>query len=150
MFQNWSHGDWIALVAILLPVLVASLGALWLTARRIGSFEAEFEIVRTAATTAKANSDQVPGMLDRLENVEVKADGLGKVDTAVQLLAQSVKLMTSSIAVFQEESREARRETATALATFRAEFRDEMKEVRHDLNNVITGRITPATRRSRS
>ena len=131
MFDNLDRSDWIALLAIFFPMLAASIGSLFLTARNIGAWGSEMSAMKVA-----------------IKDLEEKVDHLGRVDLAVQLVSQAMVNLGDSFHEFREESREGRRDTRAAIESVRSEVKQEMGEIRVDVRNIMTGRVQPPSRGS--
>lgn len=136
MFEHIGAGDWIALLALAVTVLSACIGTLWLVARRLGNWESDI-------TAMKSKMDD---MATDIESLDDRVSELGRVDVAVQLLSQSMGNLGAVFHEFREESREARRETRLAIEGLRQEIKQEVGEIRHDVRNLMTGKVQPPRR----
>lgn len=131
MFKNWQPGDWIALFAIIVPILCASLGAFWLTAKRLGAFETEHKMM-------KADIVELQGGI-------AKFAGL---DTAMQLIGQGVTTMQAAFVTLRQEIRDDRGETRTTISEMRSETQAALGDIRADVRAALTGTKTTAPART--
>lgn len=133
MFRNWQPGDWIALLAIIVPILCASLGAFWLTAKKLGAFETEHNTMKATIAELHGKTDLIAGL-----------------DTAIKLAVQGMSTMQTAFVDFRREIREDRQETRDAIAGMRAETQTALGDIRADVRAGISGgKLPPATRRGR-
>lgn len=113
MFKDWSSSDWITLIGIIAPLIVAMIVVLARFSKRIGVYEAEHGGMKTA-----------------IQGLEAKAVKHEALDTAVALLTQGMAAVQTAFVNLRDEIREDR-----------TEVRDGMKEIRHDVKNLMTGRV---------
>lgn len=120
MFDNWSPSDWIGLLAFVVPILAASVTALAVTFKRLGRFETEHDLMKA----------DIVGLQDEVKKIPA-------LDTAIQLFGQGMTTMQAAFVDLRSEIRAERIET-----------KDSLREIRHDVKNLLTGKVQPA-RRSR-
>jgi hypothetical protein len=146
-----SPSDWIAIAAITVPVIGSCLVVVVVTARKTGVFESKFGQVVEDVKALKEREPQ-PGewkaMKASVEELEEQAKRIPAFDTAVQLLTQSMHTMQTGFVEFRKEAREGRAASADAIKTLGGEIKGELREVRHDVNNLLSGKVVPAKRQS--
>lgn len=121
--------DWIAAAAIVSPFLLGGLVHAWRTAKKLGGFEVRFTDMQTD-----------------IDKLGTKVESLVQVDTAVQLLTQSMATMTAAFHDFRDESRSARRDSRAEIESLKKDLKDEIAEVRHDVRNLTSSQINPGRR----
>jgi DNA repair ATPase RecN len=146
-----SPADWIAIAAITVPVVGSCLVVVVVTARKTGAFESKFGQVVEDVKALKEREPQ-PGewkaMKASVEELEEQAKRIPAFDTAVQLLTQSMHTMQVGFVEFRKEAREGRATVAASINALGGEIKGELREVRHDVNNLLTGKVVPAKRQS--
>lgn len=130
MFKDWSSSDWITLIGIIAPLIVAMIVVLARFSKRIGVYEAEHGGMKTAIQGLEAKAVEHGGMKAAIQGLEAKAVKHEALDTAVALLTQGMAAVQTAFVNLRDEIREDR-----------TEVRDGMKEIRHDVKNLMTGRV---------
>lgn len=135
MFKGWSPGDVLAFWGLTTTVAAAILAGVWHalhTARRLGRFEGEHDQMKTDIGDLQAESE--------------KHTALG---TSLQLLTQTVSMVQTTITEMRSETREGRQEMRDAVNDLKQDTAAAIGEVRHDLRNLMTGKVQPARRSAR-
>jgi hypothetical protein len=141
MVTHLAPQDWVA-VFMAFVALVGVVGQAFALSRRLGRHEAEFDRVKTdvAKLTAQDADRQVrigefEAMRAQVADHEVQLQRMPVLDTALQVLAESIRMLRDSFSQFRIETREARAETNTNIATMGQEIKGELREMRRSVNS---------------